>query len=173
MKKFILIASFFLFGFAALSQSKPAPVSTSSFTVKGHVKEQVTFSEADILKAERHAINNVIITNHKGETKGDTKEMTGVLLKDLLEKISLDADNPKVYSEYYFVLAATDGYKVVYSWNELFNTSTGNTVYIVTEKDHKAVKDLPENILLVSTQDFKTGRRYLKNLESIYVGRAE
>ena len=45
---------------------------------------------------------------------------------------------------YYFTCIASDGYKVVFSWNELFNTVAGNTVYIVTSKDHTSIEALDE-----------------------------
>ena len=74
---------------------------------------------------------------------------------------------------YYFTCIASDGYKVVISWNELFNTVAGNTVYIVTSKDHTYIDALDESILPISTADVRTGRRYAKNLQSIIVSRAE
>ena len=76
-------------------------------------------------------------------------------------------------SEYYFVFAASDGYKVVYSWNELFNTSVGESVYLVTEKDGKTITEMDDSILVVSTKDFKTGRRNVKGLASIAVMRVK
>jgi hypothetical protein len=114
-----------------------------------------------------------VITNHKGDVKGTAKDLTGVLLKDFLLSIELDAENPKVLSEYYFTCIASDGYKVIYSWNELFNTAIGNSVYILTSKDNQPLEKLDENIVMIATQDIRTGRRYVKNLQSIIVRRAE
>jgi len=146
---------------------------TSSFSVTGKVKSTKTFTIHDIRKVKSVSIGDVAITNHKGEAKGTAKAMEGVLLKDILATLEIDAESPKVLSEYYFVCIASDGYKVVYSWNELFNTKTGDSVYIVTSKDDQSIETLAENILMVSTQDARTGRRYLKNLQEINVGRAE
>jgi hypothetical protein len=153
----------------AQKQSKP----TSSVTINGRVKSPKTFDVAAIRQFKIYDIGDVVITNHQGEVKGAAKELVGVLLKDLLQSIALDAESPKVLSEYYFICTASDGYKVVFSWNELFDTTTGNTVYIVTSKDHKSIDALEESILLISTADAHTGRRYVKNLQSIIVRRAE
>ena len=76
-------------------------------------------------------------------------------------------------SEYYFTCIASDGYKIIYSWNELFNTAIGNSVYILTSKDNQPLEKLDENIVMIATQDIRTGRRYVKNLQSIIVRRAE
>lgn len=138
---------------------------TESFTVSDRVQIPQKIGMEDIKKHNVFHLGDVAITNHKGEVHGTAKNLSGVLLKEILQSIPLDSDNPKQFSEYYFVCRGSDGYKVVYSWNELFNTSTGNCVYIVTEKNHLPIDNLDETILTISTQDLRTGRRYLKNLE--------
>jgi hypothetical protein len=146
---------------------------TSSIIINGRVKSPKTFTADAIRQYKIYNVGDVEITNHKGEVKGTAKELSGILLRDLLQSIEPDAESPKALSEYYFTCIASDGYKVVFSWNELFNTATGNTVYIVTSKDHKSIEALDESILLISTADVRTGRRYVKNLQSIIVRRAE
>jgi hypothetical protein len=146
---------------------------TKSFTVSGRVKSPKTFTWQELGKFSIHNLGDVAITNHKGESKGTAKELSGILLTQILDKVELDAESPKILSEYYFICRASDGYKVVYSWNELFNTTTGNSVYIVTSKDHKSMDTSDDNILMISTHDIRTGRRYIKNLETITVARVE
>ena len=60
----------------------------------------------------------------------------------------------------------------MFSWNEIFNTETGNNLYIITEEDGKKMNEMDESILIASTKDFKT-RRYIKGLEKIIVERAD
>ena len=147
--------------------------STKSFIIKGKVKTEKKVEMPELQKLTLHTIGTVNITNHKGDLKGKAKDMKGVLLRDVLQTIELDADSPKVYSEYYYVCKAQDGYKAVYSWNELFNTAVGNSVYIILEKDGKNLADDEDSLLMISSEDVRTGRRYLKNLESVQVGRVE
>jgi hypothetical protein len=147
--------------------------STKSLIIKGKVKAETTIQQTDLQRYTLHSLGSVNITNHKGDNKGKAKELKGVLLRDILQPIVLDTDNPKLYSEYYFVCAAEDGYKVVYSWNELFNTAVGNSVYIILEREGKNLADDEDSLLMISTQDTRTGRRYLKNLQTITVSRAE
>ena len=94
--------------------------------MNGKIKAPQTIRIEDLKKYKVSHLGDVSITNHKGEIHGTAKNLSGVLLKEILESIPLDTDNPKQFSEYYFVCRGSDGYKVVYSWNELFNTSTGN-----------------------------------------------
>ncbi len=85
------------------------------------------------------------------------------MLKDVLSKISFKEKSPKVLSEYYITCIAEDGYKVVFSWNEIFNKTVGNHVLIIPETESR-----PENgISTLSPTDFATGRRYVKKLKTI------
>jgi len=49
----------------------------------------------------------------------------------------------------------------------------GESVYLITEKNGKTITDMDDSILVVSTKDFKTGRRNVKGLASIAVMRAK
>lgn len=123
-------------------------------------------------KLKQHDIGDIPITNHLGEPKGTAKGLKGVLLKDVLELVQIDSESPKVLSEYYFACKANDNYTVVYSWNELFNTVVGETVYIITEKEGKPPGQMNDSILMISSKDQKTGRRHVKALATIEVKRA-
>jgi hypothetical protein len=170
MKKFILaILCFSSSGAFAQKELKP----TQSFVISGEVKAPVTVMLADLKKYKEVVIGDIVITNHLGEKKNDAKGMKGVLLKDVLQSAEINAENPKVLSEFYFLCKATDGYMVVYSWNELFNTATGDTSYIVTEKDGKPASELKDAVQMYSSKDFKTGRRSVYALTSIEVKRAK
>jgi hypothetical protein len=146
---------------------------TQYFTINGKVKKEVMIGEAEIKKHTTQTIGTVSITNHKGDLKGEAKSMSGILVRDILQNIELDEENPKFFSEYYYVFVGSDNYKVVFSWNELFNTAVAQRVFIVTQKDGQNVLHNEDGILLISADDLRTGRRFVKNLQSIQVKRAE
>jgi hypothetical protein len=170
MKNIFLAAFCLLAGHMTWAQEKDIP--TRSFVIAGEVKSPVTINIDDLKKWRAAPIGNVVITNHLGEKKSEAKELKGVLLKDVLGSVEINAETPRVLSEYYFVCKANDGYTVVYSWNELFNTMTGDSAYIVTEKEGQPASAMKESILMISPGDFKTGRRHVKALASIEVRRA-
>ncbi len=145
---------------------------SQSFTITGEVKSPAVVQAVDLKKGRIQNIGDVVITNHLGERKSEARALKGVLLKEVLESVEINAENPRVLSEYYFVCKANDGYTVVYSWNELFNTPTGNTAYLVTEREGKSLTEMSDAILMISPGDFKTGRRHVKALASIEVRRA-
>jgi hypothetical protein len=55
----------------------------------------------------------------------------------------------------------------------LFNTQVGDNVYIVMEKNGVKADKLPESLQMASMLDFKTGRRYLHNLDKIIVNQVQ
>ncbi|MGC4040195.1 MAG: molybdopterin-binding protein [Flavobacterium sp.] len=167
MKIRSLIIILFLASFSVNAQRTITPSET--VTIEGKIKNGKVFSIADLDAFPKVAIPDQTLHNQKGEVKNTVKNMKGVLLKTVLESIEFDYDKPKELNEFYFVFVATDGYKVVFSWNEIYNSEAGNNFYIVTEMDGKAIKDMEQRVLFISATDLKPGRRYIKALEKIEV----
>ena len=94
-------------------------------------------------------------------------------LKDLIAKTTLNEDKLKLFSEYYFTCIASDGYKVVFSWNKLFNTQIGEQAMIITEEEGNNAETMGDRIALISPMDSATGRRYVQNLQEIKVDRVK
>ena len=170
--KSILVLFFVITVFSASAQKEIIPT-TENFTIEGKVKKDLTVSLADLSAYKSYSFDSIVITNHLGERRSSLKNVKGVLLKDILEKIEIDSESPKVLSEYYIVCIASDNYKVVFSWNEIFNSNTGNSVYILTGHDGKPASALDNRIALVSPKDQMTGLRYVKGLQKIVIGRVK
>jgi hypothetical protein len=153
----------------AFSQTTAIP--TNQFVVKGLVDSVLTIKYSDLAKEKLVTIGDFTVTNHLGEFKKTYKGVKGIMLLDVLKPLVITSASPKLLSEYYLVFKASDGYTVVASWNELFNTEVGKTFYLVTEADGKSLDGATESILLINTKDFKTGRRHVKGLQSIEVKR--
>lgn len=143
--------------------------STNQFTISGLVDKPKTINFSDLQREKSIEIGDFKITNHAGEFRKEYKNVKGVPLLNLLKDVKIMAESPKVLSEYYLIIKASDGYSVVLSWNELFNTEVGNSFFIVLEADGKSQTESTERILLIATKDFKTGRRHVKGLRSIEI----
>jgi hypothetical protein len=169
--KLILLLFFAVTGSCALSQ-KPV-LTTENFTIEGKVKKSMTISLNDLASYPSSSIDSIVITNHLHERKPALNKVKGVLLKDILEKAEIDEEKPKILSEYYFVCIASDNYKIVFSWNEIFNNTTGRFVFILTEQDGKPASALDNRVALIAASDEATGRRYVKGLHKIIVERVK
>lgn len=146
---------------------------TNSFLISGKVNKAVTITMDSLKQYPVKEMGDFKITNHLGEFKHQDEHLKGVLLKDVLSHTVFAVSSPKLLSQLYFVCFGADGYKVVYSWNELYNTPVGGQVFILMEKNGIKAAQMPENIQMTSMMDFKTGRRYLHNLNKILVSQAQ
>jgi hypothetical protein len=170
MKK-LLIILLFIYANHALAQDKTRQ--TLQFAITGEVEKASVITLDSLKQYKISEIGDINVTDHTGAFKHKDDQLKGVLLKDVLSHTKFKTTSPKLLSRFYFVCTGIDGYKVVYSWNELYNTSVGEHVYIIMEKNGIALDKMPESIQMTSAFDFKTGRRYLHNLDKIIVGQVQ
>ena len=167
-----LFTALFLLATTALS-AQHVSTPTNGIIVQGKTEKEYSFPLTMLDTFATQSLPEFIITNHLGEKKRTLTGLRGVLLTKVLENVKFTTPNPKALSEFYFVLVANDGYKVVYSWNELFNSPIGDKVFIITQKDGKKLKDIEDRIVIASFSDLRTGRRYVEGVEKIIVARIE
>ncbi len=146
---------------------------TDSLLIVGQIKNPTTFSLSDLDTFPKSVIKDQIIYNHNGEAKDTLTGMKGIPLKSLLATIQYIYEKPKFLNEFYFVFIASDGYKVVFSWNEIYNSEAGNSLFLITEMQGVQLSNLDQRLLFISTADLKAGRRYIKGLEKIDVKSVE
>lgn len=169
MRKLFFFACL-LFSLAAAAQ-QPIP-STESFTIEGAVKNRTTVKQTGLDSFASHSIDSLVIYNHLMQPRRTATGIKGVRLRDLLDKAVIEGA-PKQLSEVYITCIATDGYKVVFSWNELYNTSVGDEVLVLTESDGKKGLAMESRMALLSAADAATGRRYVKGLQRVVVERVK
>jgi hypothetical protein len=163
---FLILISSQIFG--QISTSSP----TSSFTVKGKVKKEKSITLEDLKKYPNQILNNVNTScSPKNELRSNNVKV--VLLKSVLDSVEYDYQKSRNLNQFYFLFVAEDGYKIVFSFNEIYNTEIGNNLFIVTEKDGNMMEDMNNRILLLSTKDLKGGSRNMKWLSKIIVCKAE
>lgn len=170
MRKYSILI-LFCWSFIVHAQKDIKP--SDEIVISGEVAHELKFTMADLEKMPSKKIDDIVITNHLGEVRGTAKNLKAVPLKIILDKIEFKAESPKVLSEFFLTFIATDNYKAVYSWNEIFNTTTGDNIFLITEKDGKKLSEMPERILVITASDQKTGRRNIKGLNKIVVSRVE
>ncbi len=144
-------------------------VTTSNLKVTGEVKTTQVFSIYQLEQLSSISIDSFVVYNHLMEKRGVIRNIEGVRVKEILSQVEILSESPKKLSEYYFVFIASDNYSVVYSWNEIFNSPTGENIFIVTEKEGKKMQDQDDAISVLCTSDKATGRRYVKGLQEISV----
>ena len=167
--KIIIALVFALIQMISFGQDKISP--TDKILITGEVENEITISISDLLKLKPVKIEDVVITNHLGEKKSTASKLSGVPIKDIFKSVQFKEGNPKLLSTFYLVFVASDGYQVVYSWNEIFNTATGDNTFILVQKNEKQINEMEDRLVVVTKTDFKTGRRFIKGLSKIIVHR--
>lgn len=168
-----LIPVIFLLSLVSANAQKNFVPPTDEFTVTGVVSNELTFRIKDLGQYKQNDLGDMVIRNQKGEQKRVAKGVKGILLKTVLEKAGIHVEKPKEYSGIYIALTASDGYKNVYSWNELFSTDIGEHIYIVTAEDGMTMGQMPDRIQVMSLGDFHSGNRNLRGLAKIEVRKVE
>jgi hypothetical protein len=104
-----------------------------------------------------------------GEPKGRIGRCRGVLLTDAINDADVVAIGHNDTKKMFLIVSSGDGYKTVFSWQELFNTSVGEGVVIVVEQNGVPLHDGCGAVDIFSAGDFLSGPRYVKRVATIEI----
>jgi hypothetical protein len=145
---------------------------TDQFLITGKVKLEKNFTLNDIKRFPIITLTDVNVSCSP-KTENRVKEIKAVMLKNLLDSVSFQYEKSRMLNQYYFLFIAKDGYKMVFSFNEIYNTEIGKNLYIVTEIEGNPINEMGNSIMVLTTKDIKGGSRNMKWLSKIIVGMAE
>lgn len=154
---------------AAGNGMEPSKLITDSITVSGAVDNKLTLKVADLKAFPPQQISEVQLQGRSGATVGKLINVKGVRLRDILQKAVVSTKDHNDVKKTVIIAGASDGYKVVYSWSEVFNSALGDGVIVYFEKDGAPLGDDEGRIAMISAQDLRTGPRHVKWLQSIEV----
>lgn len=154
---------------AAEPVANPTVLVTERLQVGGAVEHPLDLGLAELRAFPAQKISEVPLICQSGANVGKLENFRGVRLRDVLEKEAIKAPAHNDVKKMVVIATASDGYAVVFSWSELFNTAVGDGVLVLFEKDGQPIPDDRGRIALVSTQDLRTGPRSVKWLKSLEV----
>jgi hypothetical protein len=152
-----------------ISAADSAKYISRQLEVKGEVENILTLTVDSLKQMKTVTIDDYKVVCQTGTTMKENKSCKGVLLKDILEKAKIKQTNHKDRN-FYIVARATDNYKATFSWAELFNNPTGDNTYVIFEENGLPIK-YKGDMILICTNDIKTGPRHVFWLKSIEVNR--
>jgi DMSO/TMAO reductase YedYZ molybdopterin-dependent catalytic subunit len=103
-----------------------------------------------------------------GATQRETA-VRGVSLRAVLERAGLAERDRLDWRKSVVVVTARDGYRVTFSWPEIFNTEGGTQVMLVHERDGHPLADDEGPVALMAPADLRLGPRHVKWLRRIEV----
>lgn len=95
----------------------------------------------------------------------------GCLLRDLLDRAKPVERGRGDLRTLVVVATATDGYRALFSWAELWNSPIGDHVLVITERDGRPLADDEGRFALRSFHDTRPGPRHVRQLRAIDVVR--
>lgn len=136
--------------------------------IEGNVRQPLGLNMALLRSFDAAAQRSYRVTR---EVNGQQRETTlrGVALRALLEKAALAERDRLDWRKAVVVVSARDGYRVVFSWPELFNVEAGAAVMVAYERDGQPLADSEGPLTVVAPGDIRSGPRSVKWLDRIEV----
>lgn len=151
-----------LFSAATLAQECPLDPA-ARIVVRLHAAEL-----AGLQQAQRVQRRTLTATQAAQPVLEQSVRYSGVLLRDLLAR-TLPADNVRAARTMVVEAVATDGYRAVFSWGEIFNSSAGEQVLIIREQDGQPLGSEQGPLALRALGDLRPGPRHVRNLCGVMV----
>ena len=145
----------------------PSAYVSEKVSIDGRVNNTLSLSVEDLAKFPKQTVQEVKIAGHNGPA--EVAKYQGVLLTDLLSEAKMTSLHRHDYRKSAIIAKATDGYAVVFSWSELFNSVIGPGVMVVYLKNGQPLDKHMGKIALISAEDTATGPRFVKWLNQITV----
>lgn len=142
---------------------------TERLQVHGAVMRDLDLGLAELRAFPPQQLAELPLICQSGAHVGQLENFRGVRLRDVLEKAQSEAPAHNDVKKMVVIATASDGYAVVFSWSELFNSEIGEGVMVLFEKDGLPIPDDRGRIALVSSKDLRAGPRSVKWLQSIEV----
>src|SRR5215472_7642217 len=164
------LAAFLACAWLAPAFAQPQGAVTTALTVKGSVAQEITLSVDDLKRLPVQRMDDVrsIRDAGAGTSSSDTvRHYVGCLLRDVLERAKPVEKKRMDFRKSAVIATASDGYRVVFSWAELYLSPIGDGVLVVYERDGAPLDDTEGRIALVSLKDTRPGPRHVKWLQSV------
>ncbi|RPD41698.1 molybdopterin-dependent oxidoreductase [Chitinophaga barathri] len=146
------------------------PDTTGQVAVKGLIRHPFVCTLGNVAAFRPETRNNLDIVCSSGETKKVLRSFTGIRLKTILDSAGIIMPKPKERGKYYIAIRATDGYTVLYAWNDIYNNPTGDHVFLIYEENGGPILE-DGRFVMICSNDKVTGPRHVKWVSSIEVGK--
>lgn len=137
--------------------------------VVGRVASDLSLSIETLRAMDCLEIDNLPMICGSGEPKGRIGNIRGVLLADVINRAEVLAPEHNDTKKMFVVAASDDGYKAVFSWQEIFNSPNGDSILVVLERNGQPLYHGCGGVDLLSGRDHLTGPRYVRQLTTVEI----
>ncbi len=152
-----------------IKASDRGSVERSGIQICGRVEASLDLGIETLLAMDTTEADDLLLICGSGEPRGKIGHCRGVLLSDLINKAKVVITDHNDTKKMYIIASSNDGYKAVFSWQEIFNSPVGEGVIVVLEKDGTLLYDEYGWVDLLSARDNLTGPRYVRQIGTIEI----
>ena len=151
-------------GFAADTLHAPGATS-QSLTISGLVQKPTSIKASELREYPADQLVELQLKNRDGSIS----QVKGVRVRTLLERAEIVSRDHNTVKKLVIIASATDNYRAVFSWSELFNTDVGEDVLVIFERNGSPLDDGEGAFALISAKDLRPGPRHVKWLKLLEV----
>ncbi|VVD63002.1 molybdopterin-dependent oxidoreductase [Pandoraea terrigena] len=159
---------------SALALVSPLPLAPASrvsreVVVSGCVKRRHSFDLGALMRLPTQLTGPLDVVCLSGRTVRSASEYKGVRLSALLDIAQLRLPHARDFTRAFVLAQGADGYTVMFSWHELYNTPVGIGALVIYERDGRPLGDDEGGIGLISTGDLRVALRRVRALKRLSV----
>ena len=128
----------------------------------------LALKRADLESLPPQSVSSKRVVERNGARDEQTLVYSGWLLRDVLARAGF-GDGQRGARTWVVEAVATDGYRAVFSWGELYNSALGDQVYVIGSQDGKPLDAVAGPLSLRSLADLRPGARHVRNLCALQV----
>jgi hypothetical protein len=110
-----------------------------------------------------------VVSSGAGDPTERSVTFSGHLMREVLLRAGFGSPSDRGARFAMIEAVATDGYRAVFSWGELFNTAVGDQVLVIESQDGRQLDALAGPLALRSLADLRPGARHVRNLCALVV----
>ncbi|MBU0604475.1 MAG: molybdopterin-binding protein [Gammaproteobacteria bacterium] len=133
----------------------------------GWVRKPLRIDDALLAGFGLQAIPDFVVVCTFNGAHGGPRPMRGVPLRSLIDAAEPDFGKRTDFKRVALVAESREGYRALFSWNELYNTIIGDGVFVVADCADAPLPECTGPFALVSAHDLATGPRFVQRLASL------
>jgi hypothetical protein len=142
---------------------------THFLDVKGEVNYPLHLTADEARSMKLTEVKDLTMICGSGRNEGFIQSYRGILLTDLLNRADVMMREHNSPSHLYVTVMSSDDHWVLFSYQELYNSSIGEQAIVILEKDGHPLGEEEGEFAFVSANDTRLGARKLRYLKSIEV----